>query len=83
MRVPSQCCYLNAMAQTKASKKTVEEGGYGAYKGRRLSIYFDSVGDLEVVRNAAGVDKLAVSRFIVRLAIAEANRILARFKSGL
>ena len=70
------------MARAKAIKKTVEKTGYDAYKPRRLAIYFDSVGDLEVVRKAAKADKLAVSRFIVRLAIAEANRILARFRSG-
>lgn len=70
------------MARTKARKKAVEKSGYGAYKARRLAIYFDLVGDLDVVRRAAGVEKLNVSRFVVRLAIAEANRILAeKFKS--
>jgi uncharacterized protein (DUF1778 family) len=63
------------MATTKARKKPVKNKLYGAYKARRLPIYFDSIDELQMVRDAARIERLAVSRFIVRVALAEADRI--------
>ena len=71
------------MSVPGARKKPVKNSFYDAYKARRLPIYFDSIEDLEIVKSAAKIDKLPVSRYIVRLAIKHAAKVLEDAKSGL